>query len=105
VSNYSLRILSDIKEQVYLVLPDAQVFLFGSQVRGTATEESDWDILILTQQLVNPSLKDKLHQQLFPLSVQSGRFINSLVVQEYDWYHNPAYYSLHQTIDKDLRRA
>jgi predicted nucleotidyltransferase len=51
MANYS-AILSSIANEVAKVLPEAKVSLFGSRATGTATSESDWDILILTQEPV-----------------------------------------------------
>jgi predicted nucleotidyltransferase len=93
-------ILSDIISKVQRVTPYAKVVLFGSRVYGVPTAESDWDILILTRQPVNPSVKKNIHTALFPLSVQIGAFINALTVQEDDWLTNPSFYSLRQTINR-----
>lgn len=35
------------------VVPDAGVILFGSRARKEAREESDWDILVLTDEQVD----------------------------------------------------
>ena len=87
-----------IKALVHEIVPDAEVLLFGSQANGTATEESDWDVLVLTQQPVDRALKEKLHNHLFPLSIKEGAVISPLLVQEDNWNINPSYYALQQTI-------
>ena len=91
-------VLSSIKAQVQQILPDARIILFGSRAYGIPTEESDWDILILTQGSVNHSLKKDIHDVIFPISVKIGSFINTLTAQESEWNSNPSYYSLQQTI-------
>jgi len=95
-------ILSAIKAQVQQVLPGAKVLLFGSRAYGQPTDESDWDILILTANPVTAVIKQAIHNALFPLSVQTGAFINSLTVEENEWLNNPAYYSLQQTVTKEM---
>lgn len=87
-----------IKEAVRQLVPDAQVILFGSQAAGTATEESDWDVLVLTKQKADWELKKKLWDHMFPLSVEAGTIISLLIVQEENWYKNPSYYELRQSI-------
>ncbi|HEX9510679.1 MAG TPA: nucleotidyltransferase domain-containing protein [Puia sp.] len=98
-------ILSSIKSRVHAVVPDAKVLLFGSRAYGTPTEESDWDILVLTSQPVNSELKKNIHTSLFPLSVEIGSFINTLAVQENEWLNNAAYYSLQQTVNGRMIEA
>lgn len=95
-------ILSSIKYQVFQVTPEAEVLLFGSRARGTATEESDWDVLILIPQAVSSSLKKRIYASLFPLSVQMGSFINALIVQQEEWLNNAAWYSLRQAVKGEL---
>ena len=95
-------ITSFIKSQVQKVVPHTKVLLFGSRASGTPTEESDWDILILTEQPVNTTIKKDIHTVLFPISVQIGAFINALTVEENEWLNNPSYYSLQQTITKGM---
>ncbi|MDD3787617.1 MAG: nucleotidyltransferase domain-containing protein [Petrimonas sp.] len=41
------NIISQIRELKQTVLPEGRLLLFGSQARGDATPESDWDLLIL----------------------------------------------------------
>ena len=91
-------ILSSIANEVAKVLPGARVSLFGSRALGTATSESDWDILIITHEPVTRKLKTEIHNILFPISVRICSFINTLTVQEDDWKNNPGWYSLQQTI-------
>ncbi len=95
-------ILSSIKSQILKVAPDAKVMLFGSMAYGTPTEESDWDILILTPQPVTSTLKKNIHNSLFPISVKIAAFINALTIQENEWHKNPSYYSLYQSISKRM---
>jgi len=95
-------ILTSIKSQVLKIVPGARVMLFGSMAYGTPTTESDWDILILTKQPVNATLKKQIHDALFPISVKIAAFINTLTVQENDWHKNPSYYSLYHSISERM---
>jgi predicted nucleotidyltransferase len=89
-----------IKEAVHQLVPDARVILFGSQAAGTATEESDWNVLALTQQPVGWEFNWKLWDHVFPLSLKEGTVISLMIVQEQDWNENPAYYALQLSISR-----
>jgi predicted nucleotidyltransferase len=101
----SRAILSSIKTQILSVVPDAEILLFGSRAYGAPTKESDWDILVLTDQPVNRAIKNEIHRSIFPISVKIGAFINTLTVQKDDWENNPSYYPLHQTIKNRMVQA
>ena len=40
------HIINLIKSKIQSKNPDAEIILFGSHARGTANQDSDWDILI-----------------------------------------------------------
>lgn len=88
------EILAAIKEKVLSIVPDAKVMLFGSRVRSDWHEESDWDILVLTEQEVTHELKDKVFDAVYPLSLEIFAFIQTMVVNAKDWEEHPGWYSL-----------
>ena len=79
---------------VQKVLPDATIILFGSRANNSETEESDWDLPVLTNTPVSKERKQKIHETIFPISVSAGGFINLLLVSQNDWNHHPSYYSI-----------
>lgn len=92
------NIFQTISTAILEVLPDAEVSLFGSRANNTATEESDWDILVLTQKKPGRHIKTLVHNRLFPLSVRFAAFINTIIVSAEDWRSNPAYFALRRSI-------
>ncbi len=96
--------LANLKVEIQKAVPYAQVWLFGSRAYGTPTDESDWDILILTPEKVTAALKRSVHNVVFPVSLQLDAFVNTFIIQEKEWDTNPAYYSLHQTVDNRMIR-
>ncbi len=51
------QILHTIKSMVNSFLPNAQVLLFGSRARGESTVDSDYDLLVITQETLAPRVK------------------------------------------------
>ncbi len=49
--------LLTIKSTVHAFLPGAQVLIFGSRAKGTHTKQSDYDLLIITEQIYGPKEK------------------------------------------------
>ena len=98
-------ILPSIKEQVQTVIPDAKVLLFGSRAYGNPTDESDWDILVLTNEKYPKSTKRLIQDKLFPLSVEHATYINLLLVQSEEWETSPGYYSLRKNIGNNFIEA
>jgi predicted nucleotidyltransferase len=95
-------ILNQIKSQVKAVIPDAKIGLFGSRANGYATEESDWDILILTMDKFSTAEKRMIQDRVFPISLQYASFINLTLVREDEWKASAWYYSLKKNIGNNL---
>ncbi len=87
-------ILAAIKEKIISVVPDANVVLFGSRARGDWHEESDWDILVLTNEEVSYELDDQLFDVLYPIILEIFNPINIILVNQTEWLTNPAYQTL-----------
>jgi predicted nucleotidyltransferase len=81
------------------------VLLFGSRAYGVPSEESDWDILVLTKDNHPKATKRLIQDKLFPISLEFSTFINLILVQENDWTSNPGYYSLRKNIGNNLISA
>lgn len=91
------KILAQIKAAVQEVVPDARVYLFGSRARGDWHEESDWDILVLTDSSVDRPLKKQIRHKVFLISLLINDFIDCTVVNSKDWNEHPRYYTLHHS--------
>ena len=75
------QIVEVIKNTVHEYLPDAEVLLFGSQVRNEASAESDYDILLITKTNLSPKeklpLRTKIRKSLLLIGVRSDILIQS----------------------------
>jgi predicted nucleotidyltransferase len=64
------------------VIPGARVLLFGSHARGEADPESDYDILVITEQAVDIRSKFTLRTRIRKLLLERGIRCDVLVQSE-----------------------
>ena len=68
------------------MLPHCIAMLFGSQARGTARADSDWDILIiLDKDTLLPSDYDNVTYPLTMLGWELGEEINPIMYSAKEW--------------------
>ena len=73
-----------IKQNVHEVDATAQVWLYGSRVRGEAREDSDWDILGLSQKMV-----------------KTGQVIQLFAYGMKDWHSRHAITPFYQSVQSE----
>ncbi|WP_106831888.1 nucleotidyltransferase domain-containing protein [Parabacteroides pacaensis] len=79
-------ILNCIKETLQRVAPEAKAILFGSQARGTARSDSDWDILILVDKSrIEASDYDRISYPLVELGWNLNQCISPIMYTLTDW--------------------
>ena len=75
------EILELIKATVKIHLTDAEVRLFGSRARYDSDNDSDYDILIITDQLLSPKekfpLKTSIRKELLKSGIRTDILIQS----------------------------
>ena len=86
----SKALLQRIKELVCAIEPTAQIFLYGSRARHDERPDSDWDILILVDGVVNPSRRDRLRHQIYEIEWATGEVICAIVRSRQEW-HTPRF--------------
>ena len=90
--NVKEHILAAIRECLAKNLPaSGKAILFGSQARGTAREDSDWDILIiLNKKKLMAADYDNITYPLTELGWELGEEINPVMytAQEWEKYRN-----------------
>lgn len=94
-------LLSQVKNKVQEVSPNAEVILYGSRARGTAHSDSDWDFLILTDASSN-ELTDSIRHKIYEVEWETGQVLSSIVRSRKEW--NSRRYRLlpfHHNIDKE----
>lgn len=95
------EILNEIKRIVQEIIPDAEIILFGSRASGHIHEESDWDILVLSNSRVDRDLKDKVRECIYPMNWKYSTFIQTIIVEKEQWHNSPSYYSLRKNISEN----
>ena len=87
--------LNAIRECLANNMPtDGKAILFGSQARGTARDDSDWDILIiLDKEELLPSDYDNVSYPLTELGWELGKVINPVMYSAKEWlkYKNTSF--------------
>lgn len=79
-------LLKDIKRIVRLRYPRAKIYLYGSRVRGTATNESDWDLLILLdKEKITSKIEEELTSPIYDLEFDTGQVISPMIYSEKEW--------------------
>lgn len=83
------RILNEIKRLAHRLFSNipASVYLYGSRARGDADSNSDWDILIVTDDSL--STNDSFEKYAFPFTEigwRLGEQITPLLYTKSEWY-------------------
>lgn len=80
------KILNRIKRIVKDKEPSAKIYLYGSRSRGTAKDDSDWDLLILlNKDNITSETEKEITYPLYDLEFDTGEVISPLVYSEKEW--------------------
>jgi predicted nucleotidyltransferase len=87
-----------IRTYVNSIDNDAEVILYGSRARGDERNDSDWDILILTDYSVDMTQERKFRDKLYDLELETGEPFSVFVYSKSDWQTKqritPFYYNV-----------
>ena len=93
-------LIKRIKQAIHAVEPGAEIILYGSQSRGDASAESDWDLLVLVDGTVDDTRTDRIRHRLYEIEWETGEVISSIVRNHKEWNSD-----LYQTIPFHQRIA
>lgn len=89
-----------IRESINSIDPGAEVILYGSRARGDDSSDSDWDILVLTDYVVDLSTERRFRNKLYDLVLESGESFSVFVYSKLEWQTKqritPFYYNVLQ---------
>jgi predicted nucleotidyltransferase len=77
--------LDKIKEQVLKEDENASVILFGSRARGDYRDDSDWDILVLTNKEVDGKLKSRISDEIYDLELEYIQPVSTIIYNRDQW--------------------
>jgi uncharacterized protein len=95
-------IIENITKAIHRQDPTAQAFLFGSRARGDNKPDSDWDILILINNLtVTSEIEDRFRDVLYNIELESGQIISTFIYPKSFWNNSLKYSPLYRAVKKE----
>ena len=78
-------LLRKCKRVIRRFLPDAAVLVYGSLARGTAGPESDWDILVLTEEPLARAEQDRIRNAVYKIQLEHDIVVSLLFCSRERW--------------------
>jgi len=78
-------LVAQCREAIWMIVPDAEVILYGSRARGDARTDSDYDLLVLVDGEVDWKLEDQIRQCLYPLELATGAVLTVHAYSRMTW--------------------
>ena len=78
--------MNQIKRIIKSREPSAKIYLYGSRSRGTAKDDSDWDLLILlNKDNISSEAEREITNPLYDLEFDTGEVISPMIYSEKEW--------------------
>jgi len=78
-------ILAEFKRIVHQRRPSATILLYGSVSRGTQTPESDYDLLVLTEQRLSNIEEGELKREIYDLELEREVILSTIFYSWEQW--------------------
>lgn len=79
-----------IKNRIYEKINPEKIILFGSYAYGTATDESDIDIMVVENKLLNSKVKEAINIKKILEEIKKSKDIIVLSKEEFEFYKTEA---------------
>ena len=78
-------LLQEVKRRVVSIEPNAHVLLYGSVARGTATPDSDYDVLVLTPHKLSTAEEDEIYRAIYELELSGDTVVSTMFYSVEEW--------------------
>lgn len=78
-------ILKKVKNTVLSFDESAEIMLYGSRAKDTASADSDWDFLILTEEEYDYHIKREIRRALHTIEIETGEIISVIIHSTNYW--------------------
>jgi len=79
------EILERVKDQVKSLDPSADIMLYGSDARDDSHEESDWDLLVLTERKISQADEKAYRSKIYDLELQLDEAFSTIIYNKEVW--------------------
>lgn len=79
------KVANLIRQSINRIDDKAEVILFGSRARGDEKEDSDWDIVVLTDYPVNLEKEMKFREHIYDLELERGEHFSLFFYSKKEW--------------------
>ena len=85
VSEEDKALLREMKQVIREVVPTAEVLLYGSVARGNQGPESDYDILVLTDEPLSKTERYKIERQVLDMELAHDVVLSTIYHSRAEW--------------------
>lgn len=95
------KFLQRVKSSVLHQVPDAEIILFGSRARDEAREDSDWDLLVLTDEPILFDLRLAVAGELDHFLLEEDEIISPTFFEKKLWKRGDSPFPLIDAVRKE----
>jgi predicted nucleotidyltransferase len=66
-------------------LPDSEIILYGSRARGEAKDDSDYDILVITEGKKDHKIKNVIYDELSDIFMETDQWVSAFIIDRESW--------------------
>lgn len=96
------KVLKEFSATIEAIAPGTQIMLFGERTRPSYTENSSWDLLLLTKDKLPAEIQWQLKEQLQAIGMPFAAQVNPMIVYHNDWLEDARYQPLRNRIQQEL---